>query len=42
MMSALRVRGGWLGVASIALAATLVAAPGIAAGTAPTWRRMSP
>jgi hypothetical protein len=26
------VRGGWLGVASIALAATLIAAPGIASG----------
>lgn len=30
-MSALRFPGGWLGVASIALAATLIAAPGIAA-----------
>jgi len=33
MMSALRLRGGWFGVASVALAATLIAAPGIAAGT---------
>ena len=32
MMSAFGFRGGWLGVASFALASTLVAAPGIAAG----------
>ena len=31
MRSTLRLRGGWLGVASLALAATLIAAPGIAA-----------
>ena len=33
MMSTLRLRGRWFGVASVALAATLIAAPGIAAGT---------
>jgi len=33
MTSTLRVRGGWGGVAIIALAATLIAAPGISAGT---------
>jgi YfiR/HmsC-like len=35
MTSTLRVRGGWAGVASIALAATLIAAPGIAADVSP-------
>ena len=33
MMSTRRLRGRWFGVASVALAATLIAAPGIAAGT---------
>ena len=32
MMSPLRLRGRWFGIASVALAATLLAAPGIAAG----------
>lgn len=35
MTSTLRCRGGWFGAASIALTATLIAAPGIAAGAGP-------